>query len=381
MTEERKKVLIVDDSRVMRAALNSYLKKEFDVAQGDDGESGWEVLIEDKDINVIVADVEMPRLDGYAFICRIRASEDPRIKDIPVIIITGAEDEETRERAFACGASDFITKPIDKSQLLAHVHAQAKVDETTLRMAEDSINMAKKATVDELTQLSSHTNLLQRGEQDLAYAIRRNDDLSVVRIDIDNFKSIHDEHGNEVAQKVLVWVAGILKELTRTEDTISRDKGAEFSVLAPSAGRLEIAVLCERLRAGVAEKEFTDNGLTIPVTISLGFATHGRDQGDTIEDLLNVADKRVRATRASGGNRLAVDDGDADEDAGEPVIQQPGLERALLMIQEEQSGDLIPYLPELILKVLPLLKLGNDKLGLDADLSLSDLEDKLNKLK
>lgn len=379
MVEERKKVLIVDDSRVMRAALSSYLKKEFEITQGEDGESGWEVLIADTDINVVVADVEMPRLDGYAFICRIRASEDPRIKDIPVIIITGAEDEETRERAFACGASDFITKPIDKNQLLAHVHAQAKVDEATLRMAEDSINMAKQATIDVLTQLNSHTSLLQRGEQDLAYAIRRNDDLSVVRIDVDNFKNIHDEHGNETAQKILIWVAAILKELTRTEDTISRDKGAEFSIIAPSAGRLEIAVLCERLRSDVAKAPFTDSDLSVPVTISLGFATHGRDQGETVSDLLNLADKRVRSCRAAGGNRLAV--GDEDEDANEPVIQQPNLERALLMVNEDQGGDLIPYLPELILKVMPLLNLGNDKLGLEIDLMLSDLDEKLNKLK
>lgn len=379
MVEERKKVLIVDDSRVMRVALSSYLKKEFDVIQGEDGEAGWEVLVADTGINVIVADVEMPRLDGYAFICRIRASEDPRIKDIPVIIITGAEDEETRERAFACGASDFITKPIDKNQLLAHVHAQAKVDETTLRMAEDSIDMAKKATTDALTKLNSHNNLLQRGEQDLAYTIRRNDDLSVVRIDVDNFKSIHDDHGNETAQKILIWVADILKELTRTEDTLSRDKGAEFSIVAPSAGRLEIAVLCERLRSGVANAPFTDGDLSTPVTISLGFATHGRDQGDTINDLLNLADKRVRSCRAAGGNRLAV--GDDDEDASEPVIQQPNLERALLMISEDQGGDLIPYLPELLLKVMPLLHLGNDKLSLEVDLMLSDLDQKLNKLK
>jgi diguanylate cyclase (GGDEF)-like protein len=379
MAEERKKVLIVDDSRVMRAALNSYLKKEFEVTQGEDGESGWEVLIADTDINVVVADVEMPLLDGYALICRIRASEDPRIKDIPVIIITGAEDEETRERAYACGASDFITKPIDKNQLLAHVHAQAKVDETTLRMAEDSIDMAKKATIDALTKLSSHTNLLQRGEQDLAYAIRRNDDLSVVRIDVDNFKNIHDEYGNEKAQKILIWIAEILKELTRTEDTISRDKGAEFSIIAPSAGRLEIAVLCERLRSGAAKAPFTDGDHSIPVTVSIGFATYGRDQGETINELLSLADKRARSCRAAGGNRLAV--GDEDEATDEPVIQQPNLERALLMVKENQGGDLIPYLPELLLKVMPLLNLGNDKLDLEIDLMLSDLNEKLNKLK
>jgi len=118
------RIIVVDDSRVIRRAISKILGAEFDVIEAEDGESGWERLLEDESIQVVVADVEMPRLDGYSLICRIRAAEPPRIKNIPVIIITGAQDEETRQRAFACGATDFITKPIDRVQMLARARAQ-----------------------------------------------------------------------------------------------------------------------------------------------------------------------------------------------------------------------------------------------------------------
>ncbi len=374
------KVLVVDDSRVMRAALKKYLKNEFAISEADDGEQGWDELTGDAEINVVITDVEMPRLDGYSFICRIRASDEVRIRDIPVIVITGADDETTRERAYACGATDFITKPIDSNQLLAHVHAQAKVDETAIKLAESTISLAEQATLDPLTQLSSHRNLLQRGEQDLAYAKRRMDEFSVVRIDIDNFKPLHDEHGDEIAQKVLVWLAGILKDKTRTEDTVARIKGAEFAILAPSAGRLEIAVLCERLRAGVEEKPFKEGSLSTPITVSIGLVTLGRDKGDTIEDLLQLAEKRVRAARAAGGNRLGVSDGDEDEGVDEPVIAQPSIERALLMLADNKGGDIIPYLPELTLKIIPLLEIANDKLNLEMDFEIKSLKEKLESM-
>uniref|UniRef100_UPI002615A8AF response regulator n=1 Tax=Acidiferrobacter sp. TaxID=1872107 RepID=UPI002615A8AF len=107
------RVLVVDDSAVIRQAISKMLKVDFDVAVAADGEAGWETLLQAPDVGVLITDIEMPRLDGYAFICRVRASDDPHIRDLPIIVITGADDDETKTRAFACGATDFITKPLN----------------------------------------------------------------------------------------------------------------------------------------------------------------------------------------------------------------------------------------------------------------------------
>ena len=127
------KILVVDDSKVMRKAIERVLKPEFDLVEADDGEDGWEALGKNPDVQVVISDVQMPILDGYGLICRIRAADEPRVSDVPIVVITGADDETTKERAYACGANDFIVKPIDSAQLLAALrgHTGSKRDEQT----------------------------------------------------------------------------------------------------------------------------------------------------------------------------------------------------------------------------------------------------------
>jgi CheY-like chemotaxis protein len=118
---ERSRVLVVDDSAVIRKAISRVLDSDYDLLEANDGEAGWEALKQNNDLGVVISDVQMPNLDGYGMICRIRADSDPKVRDLPVIVITSAEDDITRERAYACGANDFILKPIDSDQLLSCV--------------------------------------------------------------------------------------------------------------------------------------------------------------------------------------------------------------------------------------------------------------------
>ena len=123
------RVLVADDSRVIRKAVTKILGNDFELVEAEDGESAWDQLGKQDRVDVLMTDIEMPKLDGYGLICRVRAAEQSNLRDMPIIVITGAEDEVTRERAYACGATDFITKPIDSVQLLARARAHAKLDE------------------------------------------------------------------------------------------------------------------------------------------------------------------------------------------------------------------------------------------------------------
>lgn len=127
---QRTRVMVVDDSRTVRAALNKILRNDFEVIQAADGEECWEMLIENPGVSMLISDIMMPRLDGYGLICRIRASERAAIRELPIVVITSSEDEITRERAHACGANDFIVKPVESSDLLERVnfHTEAKLD-------------------------------------------------------------------------------------------------------------------------------------------------------------------------------------------------------------------------------------------------------------
>lgn len=115
---DKPRVLVVDDSRVVRRALARILGNNFEVIEAEDGWVGWRSLNNDSRIDAVITDIQMPNLDGYTFICKIRAAEDPGLRELPVVVITSSEDQVTRDRAYACGANDFILKPFDSSQLM-----------------------------------------------------------------------------------------------------------------------------------------------------------------------------------------------------------------------------------------------------------------------
>jgi len=114
---EKPSVLIVDDSRTIRAAVGKYLREHFNPIDAADGEAGWAALMEHPEIEIVISDIQMPILDGYGLICRIRASGDENVRNKPILVITSADDEKTRERAYACGANDFVLKPLEFGQL------------------------------------------------------------------------------------------------------------------------------------------------------------------------------------------------------------------------------------------------------------------------
>lgn len=122
-------VLVVDDSRTVRASINKILGSNYNVVQAEDGEDAWEKLVVLQKVSMVISDIMMPKLDGYGLICRIRAATQPEIMNIPIVVITSSEDAITRERAHACGANDFIVKPVRAADLMerANFHTEAKL--------------------------------------------------------------------------------------------------------------------------------------------------------------------------------------------------------------------------------------------------------------
>jgi len=102
------RVLVVDDSRMVRASIIKHIRGRFDAREEPDGEAGWEALLVDPAIDLVVTDIGMPRLDGFGLLERIRGSKVARVRNLPVVIISGDEDENARERALKLGANGFI---------------------------------------------------------------------------------------------------------------------------------------------------------------------------------------------------------------------------------------------------------------------------------
>ena len=375
---EKTRVLVIDDSRVMRHAVNRVLNQEFDILEAEDGEAGWEKLVSDQTVQVVISDVQMPRLDGYSMICRIRAADLSRIAGIPIIVMTGADDDITRERAFACGANDFITKPIDSTQLLSCVRNHALSDQHGAELADSATTLGEASNIDPLTQVHSRRYLLDNSEAIIAASKKKNITLSIVQIGLDNFTTLRQKHGDDIADQVLIWLAKLLESKTRKDDIVARIGNAEFTLVSMSSGRVEAAVLSERLRAEISAKPFSVGGKDIRVTASIGLVTMGHDLGNTLEEMLASAHRRLKTANKAGGDRLCVnDEKHAPSLIEETIIEQPGLDAALEMLARKDIGTLQPYALHLALSTLPLLEFCNRKFSLELDIEIETIKERL----
>lgn len=376
---ERPRILVIDDSRVIRRAIGKTLSSQFDVTEAEDGEQGWEALQRDPSIEVVISDLEMPRLDGRGLLARIRACEGP-LRDMPVIVITGADDEEARAQAFAAGASDFVTKPIDNVQLLARVRSHSRLEETTRKLAETTQALEEQATQDPLTQLATRRSFLQCAARDVAFASRHGAVLSLIRFAIDDFKGLFARFGDAAADALLAELAQLLLGRIRQEDTAARIAGAEFAVLIPSAGRVDAAVFADRVRAAVNGRAFQAIGGE-HITLSVGIASLGGET-TTVEALIAVADRHVQFAQAAGGNR--VETGavrrSSPPSPPPPTSQAPlSVDAALAMLTEGRLDALDPHLPDLTRRLIPLLELANRRLGLGLGFAIKSLTEKTSR--
>ena len=375
---EKARVLVIDDSRVMRHAVNRVLSTEFDILEAEDGEAGWEKLLNDSSVQVVISDVQMPRLDGYSMICRIRAADEARISGVPIIVMTGADDDITRERAFACGANDFITKPIDSTQLLSCVRSHAQTDPHAAELADSATTLGAASNVDPLTQLNSRRYLLDHSDAILAAAKNKNSTLSIIQIGLDGFAALRAQYGDDITDQVLIWLAKLLQSKVRKNDTVARIGNAEFTLITLSSGRVEAAVLAERLRAEISAQPFSVGAEDIHVTASIGLVTLGYDPGTTLEEMLALAHRRLKLAGNGGGDRLCVSDESAQTSlVEETIIEKPGLDTALDMLARRDLGSVQPYALQLALSTLPLLEFCNKRFALELDMEIETLKEKL----
>ena len=112
-------VLLVDDSRFVRASMRRSLGGAFSLRETDSGDRAWEMLLLDESITAVLSDLSMPGIDGFQLLQRVRGSMVPRIRHVPFAILSGANDEQARSRAQALGADRFVLKGDDPAVLRA----------------------------------------------------------------------------------------------------------------------------------------------------------------------------------------------------------------------------------------------------------------------
>ncbi|MBI3546213.1 MAG: diguanylate cyclase [Gammaproteobacteria bacterium] len=301
-------LLLVEDSQTTTVLLSKYLSGSYRLLHATDGVRAWSMLQENPNIELVITDIHMPHMTGHQLLVKIRKSDEERYQNLPVIVMTTAEDNVDRNLAFLNGANDFITKPIDEMEMQARVKVHHRLARTIRELEISRKALAEQATTDPLTKLKNRRAFFENGAKALAQARRYISDLSVILLDIDFFKKINDSYGHQTGDEVLILVSHILSSMARTEDTVARIGGEEFALLLPDTNRLGTAVLAERIRVAIEREKFIVGDKVVPVTVSIGIASFGVDPADSIDHLLSVADTRLYLAKNGGRNRICVND-------------------------------------------------------------------------
>ncbi|MDT8383735.1 MAG: diguanylate cyclase [Gammaproteobacteria bacterium] len=359
-------ILIVDDSPTIRLSLSRALQDEFRSVEAVDGEEAWEFLSSDERIEVVITDLSMPKLDGLGLVKRMRESVVSRIRNVPVIMVTGGDDTDVREKAFQAGVNDFVTKTSDRVELLARLRAHRKLAVTIRELEESQRSLREQANTDMLTRLANRRFFTHVADKELSLMRRQKEYFAVLMMDIDHFKHTNDTFGHAAGDYVLVQVAQALSKAVRAEDTVARIGGEEFVVSSPYTNRLAAIVLAERLRKAVESLDLQFEGNHIPVTISIGIALQPQD-GDALDTLLAAADERLYLAKNAGRNRFCA----ADKQHSEPAVGVdmlcPQLDEAVSMIRHGNLQRLIPHLPTLLERLIPLFELVNEESPVEID--------------
>nr|AQQ74931.1 hypothetical protein [uncultured bacterium] len=304
--QELPSILLVEDSPTTAVLLSKYLAGAYHLLHAKDGAEAWQLLEQMTDVELVVTDINMPRLTGHQLLVKIRKSEEPRFKNLPVIVMTTTEDSTDRNLAFLNGANDFITKPIDEMELLARVNVHHKLAQTIRELEASRRALAEQARTDPLTKLKNRRAFFENGSQHVAMARRYGTDVSLIVADLDHFKRINDTLGHQAGDEALIAVARVLLQMTRTEDTCARTGGEEFALLLPDTNRLGAAVLAERIRVAVERENVSAGGQILQLTLSIGVASFAVERVETIDQLLSIADQRMYLAKRLGRNRICV---------------------------------------------------------------------------
>ena len=302
-TDELPLLLLVEDSHTTTALLSKYLSGSYEMLHASDGVEAWRMLEENPDIDLVITDINMPNMTGHQLLVKIRKNEDGRYSNLPVIVMTTAEDNVDRNLAFLNGANDFITKPIDEMELQARVGVHYRLARTIRELEGSRRALAEQATTDPLTKLRNRRAFFENGARALATARRYVSDLSVILLDIDHFKKINDTYGHQAGDDALIAVAHILSRMTRAEDTVSRIGGEEFAILLPDTALHDALAICERFRAALAETDILAAGHALRITVSGGVAPVA---AGAVDAALKLADLALYQAKAGGRDQLVL---------------------------------------------------------------------------
>ena len=296
MEVKKNTLLIVDDENANLKVLTHILGADYTIYTATNGVNAVQKARELQP-DLILLDILMPEMDGYETLSTIKKTEE--INKIPVVFITGLDSVEDEEKGLSLDAADYITKPFSAPIVKLRVRNQIQIV-NQLRMIE------RLSLVDQLTGIANRRSFDARLNVEWKQAIREQNSLSLLMMDLDKFKALNDTYGHQQGDLVLKKVSEIFTmSLRRPADFTARWGGEEFIVLLPNTpieGALDVA---ENIRTDIEKTPilFID-GTFKRVTVSIGVSSIFPEKSSSIDAFIANADKALYLAKEAGRNRV-----------------------------------------------------------------------------
>ena len=351
-------VLICEDDSMQRLLVRQCLESEgMSVLEARDGYEALD-LVSNNSPDFIFMDVDMPGISGIETCRRLRARDDA--KDIPLLIVTGADDQETIDMGFEAGATQYITKPLNWPLLGRLVRYMLRSAETLKELKSKEDHLRYLAYFDHLTDLPNRRSFTEQLRRNLVSSENMNGQVGLIMIDIDHFKRINDSIGHDRGDVVLKRIASRLQTCAAQIGPIATDfpgakralpmdafaleiarpGGDEFSLIVRNPeGSEQLISIAEHIISCLSEP-IQIPGHALVITPSIGIAM-SPEHGRSPEEILTKADAAAYAAKAEGRQRARLYDTTIAADSALELSIEQGLRKSL-----QSTGLSLVYQPQ-----------------------------------
>lgn len=297
-------LIVEDDDRDALLIMRQLESEPYIVKRVTSGEAALREVLNES-IDLILLDILLPGIDGFKVCSRLKG--DDQINNIQIIMLTSLRDLDYRIQGTELGADDYLVKPVDARELKARVKALLKKKRYIDKLQNRYEKALNRAISDELTGLFNHGYFKRFLELEIKRSLRQKHPISLLLLDLDNFKQINDHLGHLSGDRILIQIANRLREKVREIDFVARYGGEEFAVLLPYASIEEARQIAERIRRAISVEMTVSEGTSKPLSLSasIGIA-FCPDDGLDVESLIRKADEMMYLAKQCGKNQVCI---------------------------------------------------------------------------
>ena len=313
-SEERERaprLLVVDDDPATAQLIRQWFADTMNIVEARDGLDGLQRAV-DGQPDLLLLDLRMPGLDGIAVARQLK--DDPRTRTIPILVMSACRDAESKVEAFSAGADDYVTKPCELQEVEARLRSLLQKREALVQMeqvvkdlASTNDRLEQLLMVDEKTGLYNFREFQRRLRDEWERAERYRTPLSVIFLDLDDFKTLNDTLGHQAGDRALAEFATLVSGGARASDVAARYGGEEFAIILPHTDGAMGQRVAERILAAVREFVFIEEVQPTRITVSAGVATFPGARGiDSMDALVRAADLALYRAKDAGKDKVVL---------------------------------------------------------------------------